>query len=494
MSRKIEMHEQKTPFERDGGSLTLYRVAIRSLPMLSHAEEIAWSKKREKAESSRLDHVLSNRLAITYAVRLGAKVLGGEIAIEQVLGELNDPCQAEPFREAGIVAARESFLRRIEPLRLWAAAMDAPEDFLRVSATHEEHQKASLPLPADIIDTLRGLGLGRREIDKIAGKLKKAGSDLLDCERAGGRQSARRIAEIESATGLIAPQLKLEVEALSECEAQAVQARNALIEANLPLVVGIAKRYRKTGLGLEDLIQEGNIGLMRAAERFDYRVGCRFSTYASWWIRQSIGRSISNFGSMIRIPVQLLEARHKVYQQAEALTRRLNRTPLPEELAQQSGLPLHLVETVARLPRAPISLQMPIAPDEENVLEHYVRDWRATEPGERALLELALATARRGLSALSARQESALRHRFGIEMNKQHTLQEIGDLFVLTRERARQIETQALRKLRAGANRQGRLGSRSRAGSGKTAGKNPENRMARQNAAPLSRASSLVLG
>src|SRR5687768_18026629 len=110
MSRKIEMHEQKTPFERDAGSLTLYRVAIRSLPMLSHAEEIAWSKKREKAESSRLDHVLSNRLAITYVVRLGAKVLGGEIAIEQVLlGELNDPCQAEPFREAGIVAARESF-------------------------------------------------------------------------------------------------------------------------------------------------------------------------------------------------------------------------------------------------------------------------------------------------------------------------------------------------------------------------------------------------
>src|SRR5688572_11857146 len=152
MSRKIEMHEQKTPFERDGGSLTLYRVAIRSLPMLSHAEEIAWSKKREKAESSRLDHVLSNRLAITYVVRLGAKVLGGEIAIEQVLGELNDRCQAEP---SGRLAARESFLRRIEPLRLWAAAMDAPEDFLRVSATHEEHQKASLPLPADIIDTLR---------------------------------------------------------------------------------------------------------------------------------------------------------------------------------------------------------------------------------------------------------------------------------------------------------------------------------------------------
>jgi RNA polymerase primary sigma factor len=298
---------------------------------------------------------------------------------------------------------------------------------------------------------LRAVSLCRREIDSIAEKLKQAENDLLECERAACRDATRHIAEIERATGLTAEQLKHDVEAIREGETAATQAKNALIEANLRLVVSMARRYRRSGLGLDDLIQEGNLGLMRAAEKFDYRVGSRFSTYATWWIRQTIVRSIINFGRMIRIPVQLVEARHRIYQQADLLFRSLGRTPLPDELARQCGLPLHIVKTIIRLPRPPVSLQTPIAPNEQNVLEHYVRDWRAKEPSEAALQELALAAARKRLAVLTTRQESTLRHRFGIGMNKQHTLQEIGDMFVITRERARQIEIQALRKLRARA-------------------------------------------
>ncbi len=455
MSSKIEV-QQDTSFNRDGGALALYRMEIRSLPPLTQAQEIEWAKKREKAESSKLDHVLSTRLAIVHVLRLGEKVLDGDTAIEQVVDELNDFSDADPFGENRIARTREDFLRRIMSLRLKAAASEALGEFRESAARSKKHRNTLSTLPPDIIDVLRGLRLCRQEIDHIAARLKKAESDVNDCERAGDSQCARRVAEIERATGLPAARLKRRVEALRECEAVVSQARNALIEANLPLVVRIAKRYRKSELALEDLIQEGNLGLMRAAEKFDYRVGCRFSTYATWWIRQTIGRSISNFGSMIRIPVQLLEARHKIYQQEERLSRRLSRTPRPEELAHHSGLPSHIVETIVRLPQSPISLQTPITTNEENALEHYVRDWRATKPDERALLELTLHTARRSLSVLSSRQESVLRHRFGIEMNKQHTLQEIGDLFVVTRERARQIQTQALRKLRAGANWKGK--------------------------------------
>ena len=446
----------------DGASLTIYLSEIRAVPLLPHEQEVELAKKKEAGESLALEHALSTRLALDHVLRLGDKVLRRDIAIEDVVDESADPRIAELLDdERRFARMRDDFLRRVATLRCMAADLQTAERCSSpVSCDEQYSEKRFLPLPSTMTGALRELKLCRTQLDQIAQALKNARKELLDCENGRRADAALRIGEIESATGMAAEELKRHVEAIDEGDAQARRAKTALIEANLRLVVSIAKRYRHSGLALGDLIQEGNLGLMRAAEKFDYHIGCRFSTYATWWIRQAIARSIFNFGRLIRVPVQLMETRHKLCQEAELLSRSLGRIPAPEELARSSGIALHIVETIIRLPRHPMSLQMPIAPSEEKALEYYVEDKHAEKPSERALQGLAFAAVRKHLSILSARQETTLRHRFGIQMDKEHTLQEIGDMFVITRERARQIETQALRRLRASANRKAANGAK----------------------------------
>lgn len=435
----------------DSSSLTLYLKEIRAIPLLPHAREIELSKQREEGESRALDHLLSCRPALSYVLHLGGLVELGELTILEVIDPSGDPAEGS---ENGVHAERirESFLRDLARLRRRAAELKALE---RKTSQVSGRARAALDsrislTEGEILKLLRGLGLSRRQLAEIGAGLKKAGAELETCEKDRAAETGRRIRQIEIATGMNAQQLKHHVVGMRDGERLAAEAKEALTQANLRLVVKIAKRYRRSGLALADLIQEGNLGLMRAAEKFDYRLGCRFATYATWWIRQTIARSIINF-SMIRVPVQLIEARNKLCCAAESLAYHLNRSPSPEELAGQTGLPLRIIEGIVRLPRPPLSLHAPIAPtqEKEKFLEDYVADRRAAEPAERALEQLALAAARKQLSILPSRQATALRYRFGIDMVKEHTLQEIGDMFVITRERARQIETQALRRLRA---------------------------------------------
>ena len=438
-------------FGSDSRALAVYLREIGAIPPLSHDAEVMLAKQKEEGEALALHHTLANDLALAHVLRLGEALLRNEIAIEDIVdGHRELSTTGYPASAEISAQARDEFLRGLQEVRkLDAARRNACEPAGGPKA--DGAQEALLHTARDeVYAALRKLCLGRAVTDKIAEALNCAWQELQHCDRQSS-DALRRIGRIERSLGITAAQLGRDLDAIRRGNSEARKAKNTLIESNLRLAVAVARRYRRSGFPLADLIQEGSLGLMRAAEKFDYRLGCRFSTYATWWIRQTIARSIINFGQMIRVPVQLVEARRKLRRKADSLTGNLEQKLFAERLAEKSDLPVKIVETIMRLPRQPVSLHTPVAAGEDKLLEYYLEDRRAVDPSQQALQQIDLAAARKQLGVLTRRQEIVVRHRFGIEMNRDHTLQEIGDLFAITRERARQIESQGLRRLRASA-------------------------------------------
>jgi len=262
------------------------------------------------------------------------------------------------------------------------------------------------------------------------------------------QRSQRRLMQLEEKTGLTISQIKDINRRMSIGEAKARRAKKEMVEANLRLVISIAKKYTNRGLQFLDLIQEGNIGLMKAVDKFEYRRGYKFSTYATWWIRQAITRSIADQARTIRIPVHMIETINKLNRISRQMLQEMGREPTPEELGERMEMPEDKIRKVLKIAKEPISMETPIGDDEDSHLGDFIEDTNIMSPVDSATTESLTESTRDVLNNLTAREAKVLRMRFGIDMNTDHTLEEVGKQFDVTRERIRQIEAKALRKLR----------------------------------------------
>ncbi|MBA4418168.1 MAG: RNA polymerase sigma factor RpoD [Syntrophus sp. (in: bacteria)] len=306
------------------------------------------------------------------------------------------------------------------------------------------------------------INLGRKIIERIVQRMKKyiekidvLEIDLMKYEESDKRDrdkniaaAGKRIHVIESEIGISAKELRVYLRRVEEAEQGCASAKNELVKANLRLVVSISKRYMNRGLSLLDLVQEGNIGLMKAVDRFEYKRGYKFSTYATWWIRQSITRAIADQARTIRIPVHMIETINKIIRVSRGLVQELGREPRSEEIAERIGFSVDKVTKVLRITKEPISLETPISDEEDTHLSDFIEDKNILNPQDHAISDDLSDQLDKTLATLTPREEKVVRMRFGIGEKYDHTLEEVGQVFDVTRERVRQIEAKALRKLK----------------------------------------------
>jgi len=326
------------------------------------------------------------------------------------------------------------------PRNLLAAVRDQEREIMRIAI-----RDCKMPRK-DFITTFQGSEADVKWVTRLTRK-KDYGSRLA-AEKENIQRLQRRIIQVEEQSGLSVSEIKEINRRMSMGEARARRAKKEMVEANLRLVISIAKKYTNRGLQFLDLIQEGNIGLMKAVDKFEYRRGYKFSTYATWWIRQAITRSIADQARTIRIPVHMIETINKLNRISRQMLQEMGREPTPEELGERMDMPEDKVRKVLKIAKEPISMETPIGDDEDSHLGDFIEDNTIHSPVDAATGQGLQEATKEVLAGLTAREAKVLRMRFGIDMNTDHTLEEVGKQFDVTRERIRQIEAKALRKLR----------------------------------------------
>ncbi len=465
--------------DKAGDPVQMYLRQMARVPLLTRAQEVTIARRIERGQIRNQKAISRSPIAVGELLKIGDELEAGSISIREVVSfsdqaeTTGEDDKAEEYLQwviEGLHNIRQLFHRGLKEWEKLEAEQQLAGGwknrklshlrrkvaYTRLEIAHEICQlklkeAASRRLTAAIAAAHQEIRGAEHEIDKYTEKLHKKRIKPAE-EREHKRRivaARRHLKEIESANKLTAVEIKRSHQAIALSETQTTQAKRELTEANLRLVVSIAKKYRGQGLQFLDLIQEGNIGLMRGVDKFEWRRGYKFSTYATWWIRQGITRAIADQARTIRLPVHMFENINRLRRSSRALVQELGREPTTEELAQRSGMPVEKVRKVLKMAQQPISLETPIGEDEDSHLGHFIEDKSRVSPADSAVAANMRRITDEVLQTLSPREERVIRMRFGLGVaGEEHTLEEVGQEFTVTRERIRQIEAKALRKLR----------------------------------------------